>query len=71
MEAGDGEPYYPPKYFLDNFGITPEQLRKAKEQRHIRTRQPKPGIRRYHYSEPDARKLWPHHFIPEGSGGRA
>ena len=58
----EGGPFYPPKYFLDRFGITAEQLRKAKQQGQIRTRQPKPRIRRYHYSEPDARNLWPHAF---------
>ena len=58
----DGAPFYPPKYF-DDKGITAEQLRQAKRQGHIRTRQPKPGVQRFQYSEPDAKGLWPHCFL--------
>lgn len=54
--------FYPPQYFLSSFNITGDQLRKAKQMGYIATIQPKPGVPRFHYSEADAKRLWPGHF---------
>jgi hypothetical protein len=62
-EHDDGSPFYPPAYFLSHFNISPESLRKAKERGDIRTIRPRHKVARYHYSEPDARQLWPHCFV--------
>lgn len=61
----DGSPFYPPAHFLRHYDIPDDLLRKAKQRGDIRTVQPKPERARFHYSEPDARRLWPHRFVPK------
>jgi hypothetical protein len=58
----NGGPFYPPAYFLKHFNISPDLLRKEKQRRGIRAIRPKPHVARFHYSLPDAQRLWPDRF---------
>jgi hypothetical protein len=55
----DGAPFYPSVHFL-KFKIEPDTIRQAAHSGKIR--KVKKGKRLNHYSEPDARNLWPHKF---------
>jgi hypothetical protein len=61
-QPDDGGPYYPPRYFLKHYNISPESLRDEKRKKRIRVHQPRADAERYHYSEPDVRRLWPDRF---------
>lgn len=54
-------PYYPPKYYT-KLGMSDDRLRKARIAGTLHAINPPDSPKRWHYSEPDAMRLWPECF---------